>query len=417
MKSCKYIQNAVYLAPDELRACCQRFHVNGVMKGDVVLGKLGNHEKLTENKILDLKEQLLSDINSGQDLRCDGCSYLIDKEWPAVRTEKLNMISIEDHSLCNMKCTYCSPTYYGNIPPQYDVDWDDLKGLIEEDCYFAWGGGEPTIRRDFEHLFSYICSDVAPESYHKIFTNSLTFSAVLEKLLAQGRVQIITSIDAGNEEVFKEIRGVRGIEKVFRNIQRYYSANPNGVTLKYILTNINSDFHNFDGFVKLISKYNLSQCPILISADFKTDTVSPILKRRALEFYRVLTRAKIGKIIFDDHFMKRSKSTETIWSPEISGNLPDPNKGFAICGTGTHSDLLTLKVLDRFPNADIVYVEKNPEIINKNERRVIGYKELQTSHKDFNVLIGSTTFAREILTRLERGNIDFNRIIPEIFLF
>ena len=108
MKSCKYIQSAIYLAPNEIRVCCQRFHMDGVLKGDVVLKKLDENDQLTADKIIEWKKNLVSNINSGSDDRCDGCSYLIEKNWQSIEAEKIDLISIEDHSLCNMKCTYCN---------------------------------------------------------------------------------------------------------------------------------------------------------------------------------------------------------------------------------------------------------------------------------------------------------------------
>ena len=32
--SCRFLQRAVYYAPDELRHCCQRYYVNGKLMGD-----------------------------------------------------------------------------------------------------------------------------------------------------------------------------------------------------------------------------------------------------------------------------------------------------------------------------------------------------------------------------------------------
>ena len=44
-KVCKYIQDSLYVAPNEIRACCQRFFHNGEIRGDA--------------KLLDITEGLL----------------------------------------------------------------------------------------------------------------------------------------------------------------------------------------------------------------------------------------------------------------------------------------------------------------------------------------------------------------------
>ena len=36
-KSCKYLEEALYVAPNEIRACCQRFFYDGKMRGDAKL--------------------------------------------------------------------------------------------------------------------------------------------------------------------------------------------------------------------------------------------------------------------------------------------------------------------------------------------------------------------------------------------
>ena len=30
-------------------------------------------------------------------------------------TPKVKFLSIEQHSICNLRCTYCSPVYYGGV--------------------------------------------------------------------------------------------------------------------------------------------------------------------------------------------------------------------------------------------------------------------------------------------------------------
>ena len=47
-KSCKYLEEALYVAPNEIRACCQRFFYNGKMRGDAKL------LSIVENKLQNL---------------------------------------------------------------------------------------------------------------------------------------------------------------------------------------------------------------------------------------------------------------------------------------------------------------------------------------------------------------------------
>ena len=40
MKSCKYIEDSLYIAPNEIRSCCQRFFYEGEIRGDAKLTDL-----------------------------------------------------------------------------------------------------------------------------------------------------------------------------------------------------------------------------------------------------------------------------------------------------------------------------------------------------------------------------------------
>ena len=54
---------------------------------------------------------------------CTGCPHLVKDDWEDVEPLKYyNIISIEAHSVCSMKCTYCSDVYYGGKKPNYDLE-------------------------------------------------------------------------------------------------------------------------------------------------------------------------------------------------------------------------------------------------------------------------------------------------------
>lgn len=111
-KSCIYIQKAIYFAPSEIRACCQRFFYKDELKGDALLLK-AKKEDITYSEIVDAKRKLIELINSDEENQCTGCPHIKKIDWPEVELESINVCSIEDHSLCNMRCTYCSDVFYG----------------------------------------------------------------------------------------------------------------------------------------------------------------------------------------------------------------------------------------------------------------------------------------------------------------
>ena len=235
-KSCIYLQRAMYLAPNEIRACCQRFHVKGKLKGDVPLISLNEDRNISFQEVIEAKKDLIQKINNGTDDLCSGCPKLKSDHWEAIEEEKLDYISIENHSRCNMRCTYCSDTYYGGVKPKYNLDYlfENMKDA-GPDLHIAWGGGEPTLGKDFESLFEKTTKRFKPRT-QRIFTNALKYSTTIQNALDNRLSSITTSIDAGTEDTFRLIRKAHKIEKVLNNLKLYSNNNPDLVTIKYIIT-------------------------------------------------------------------------------------------------------------------------------------------------------------------------------------
>ena len=110
MLSCQSINASVYFAPKEIRTCCQRYFRKGQLMGDV---KLLKTEGLTAleiaRQIIAMKRRLIDDINSSNTDPCTGC-HSLSLISPNIL---INHISIEDSTICNMRCSYCSSTYFG----------------------------------------------------------------------------------------------------------------------------------------------------------------------------------------------------------------------------------------------------------------------------------------------------------------
>ena len=55
--SCEDLQGSVYLGPNVLRHCCQRFFVNGKMEGDVEIFKVNKGDDISVANIIKKKER------------------------------------------------------------------------------------------------------------------------------------------------------------------------------------------------------------------------------------------------------------------------------------------------------------------------------------------------------------------------
>ncbi|MEZ0315718.1 MAG: glycosyltransferase family 2 protein, partial [Methylophilaceae bacterium] len=121
--SCIDLHHSVFLAPDQIRTCCKRFFVDGEMRGDVSLMDVPelNATPITPARILKAKQTLHNKINAGEKSGCSGCPFLEFKEWGALDKLEVKYLSFEYHSVCNLKCSYCSDTYFGGKQANYDV--------------------------------------------------------------------------------------------------------------------------------------------------------------------------------------------------------------------------------------------------------------------------------------------------------
>jgi glycosyltransferase involved in cell wall biosynthesis len=130
--SCSDLKNSIFFGPGEIIGCCKRFFHKGKMKGDIML--MPNSSNITLNTILDRKKEVEDLINLEKFEECEGCPYL--QRFEKTNDEKVNYISLENFTYCNMKCNYCSPKYYGGREPSYDTD-SIISDLINGD-YFGY---------------------------------------------------------------------------------------------------------------------------------------------------------------------------------------------------------------------------------------------------------------------------------------
>ena len=138
--SCQDLQQSVYFAPKELRHCCQRFFVDGKMKGDVKILKVENDKDISPKKIIDEKKKIIKNLNQNKPTPCDGCPKIQYKNWSD--EIKINKISVEAHSKCNARCSYCSEMFYGGLHPNYDME-NVLKVTV--DSAAVKGQSEPIV--------------------------------------------------------------------------------------------------------------------------------------------------------------------------------------------------------------------------------------------------------------------------------
>jgi molybdenum cofactor biosynthesis enzyme MoaA len=427
--SCKSLESSLFIAHDELRSCCQRFFYNGKMRGDASLVKIEKDKLPTLEDISIARKKIFNEIQSQQSDSCTGCHQLYEtKEEPNFKS-KLNILSIEQHSVCNLRCSYCSDIYYGGKRPKYDV-LKFIKSLSEQGYFgnlkqVVWGGGEPTLDKSFEILLKEIHTYSNPNYYHRVFTNSIKYSEAIAKFLKNGLVKIVTSIDAGTEETFKKIRGRAKFNEVFENLNKYSSIGSHNITIKYILTKGNSSEEELQSFVSNCIKHNLQDCAYQISIDYKTEIIEIDILKKISYLMGNLKKHYIKKIFCDDHIARRFKSLSLDQKKDLQQYLSENNisdviinnqniKKINIFGIGEIARNIINKTnfLDEFENVELYdsdikkigskvnkYTIQEPLHINKNNYKIL-ILTAETFNDIYDNLIKSNTDPRRIITGL-----------------
>ncbi len=303
--SCTDLHHSLFLRPDQVRTCCKRFFVGGEMRGDVVLFdvKQKRDAPISKEAVLEAKRDLHQKINSGEPSPCDGCPFLEFRAWTPLNELDIKYLSMEHHSLCNMRCTYCSDDYFGGKGTSYNVRRtleDFLKSGVLKNCELVvWGGGEPVLGRDFTNMIHMLTTNL-PAAQQRVLTNAVERSSTLETLLVQQKAQIITSIDAGTEATFETVRGRSDLRKVCENLMIYARANSARVTIKYIFTDGNESVEEVKCFVALMREYDLMQCNFQISCDFKHEFINPDVASAMILMFGLLCKIGNSAVIFDE---------------------------------------------------------------------------------------------------------------------
>jgi wyosine [tRNA(Phe)-imidazoG37] synthetase (radical SAM superfamily) len=308
-KTCKHLEESLYIAPNEIRACCQRFFYKGKLRGDAKLIDIVDGKTPTTEDLLNSRNKVFEEIQNDKKEECLGCPLLRKVDEKPKINSKIKFLSIEHHSVCNLRCSYCSDVYYGGVRSKYDiVEFISYlsKNNSLDDCYqVVWGGGEPTLDKSFEQILEAIEKHANPNIYHRVFTNSSRFSPAIKKYLEKNLIKIVTSIDAGTAEVFQKVRGRSKLKEVLENLKIYSSVDSSKITIKYIFTNDNSDYEELDKFIENLVQYNLLNCNFQISFDYKKDKIDLIRLKSICYLFGKLIQQGCKRIFLDDHVVSR----------------------------------------------------------------------------------------------------------------
>ena len=429
--SCRFLQRAIYYAPDELRHCCQRYYVKGKLMGDVKVLSAKNNSDVSLENIIKAKNELIEKINKGEKTDCYGCPLLEKAEWKKVEDEKFDHISIEHHAKCNMRCRYCSDTYYGGKLAKYDIQ-KSLNELItnnkiRDDVQVAWGGGEPTIVKDFNKIIELVNKKIKPKS-QRFFSNAINYSEIIAELMKKNEATLTTSVDAGSIETFKLVRKVNQYEKVLKNLKKYYEKSPNNLIIKYILTEDNSSISEIESFVKDMKKYGLSKANFLISSNYYDEKLTLDQGITIIYFHHLLIKNSAKTCALDEHVRPRiNKIASTLLNnnkllekypdviKKIIQDLKEKKKtvkNIIVWGVGPYANLL-LNNSVTFSDSNVeFFVDSNPHKQGKKFRNSTVLKPDQILKSNLPILIAASFWYHDIVKQIKlEYKVDTSRIL------
>ncbi len=236
---------------------------HGIEVGDYIIGNI------KENINKDWFEKKMTEIlekceNNDQNLLCLKCSNYKENYFEFTG---INIITINTASICNCKCIYCgtwslkSQFAYDVLPYLKELE---AAGLIDEKCFFDWGGGEPLLNKYFEKTFRYL---EKRKYIQRVNTNSLIYSDFLADALSRGNCILRTSLDAGNKYTFYKMKGLNCFEQTCQNIKKYAEVSSRPITVKYVLTSENSNSESINDFLDFCQSI---KCKVILDADLNS---------------------------------------------------------------------------------------------------------------------------------------------------
>lgn len=237
--SCEYVQHGFNVDYSDIKMCCFNCHEGG---GRQILidnydGSLINWKKFFKEK------RKMRELNkSGIILeKCKGCIFLKEREWDD--EDYIDYMVFNHWTKCNCKCRYCfteGQWDHFNTRKNYNM-YPVIKELADKKLLrpggeIGFGGGEPAILEEFEPLVN-LFLDYGMDNI-RVHSSGIKYSPAIARGIAEGKLNVVVSVDSGFEETYNIIKRVSCFNKVWENIKKYASAQTQNKGLartKYII--------------------------------------------------------------------------------------------------------------------------------------------------------------------------------------
>ncbi len=235
-KSCIHLEHGITFFSNSVQICCISSHPGG---GNITQIENYKGEPIDWDMIFKKRAEMRDSIINGViPEKCTGCYYLKENDWSS--DNYFDEVLIGHFTHCNCNCIYCyteKDKKFFNTNKTYDIypvikDMID-KGILSKNSTITFGGGEPTILKEFEELVHLLLDyDV----YNiRIHSDGIKFSSAIEKGLKLGKITLITSVDSGTKDIYEKIKQVPCYDNVWKNLAKYAKTKNGLIRTKYVL--------------------------------------------------------------------------------------------------------------------------------------------------------------------------------------
>ena len=310
---CHTLQNTIDFSPDRTTFCSSCTTSLGapiIYREDLSSFSSGVYFKSLER---------IMELNQTEKAPCKGCAHLKKQFVPLFKSKNfISGFTINNFLRCNSKCIYCgldsqSPDYFYSILPVIKQMHEEK--ILSPNCQFIWGGGEPTIYKEFEDVVNYLRNS---EYYQTINSSGLKFSPAIFNGLSKKVLNLQISVDSGTKDTYAKVKGQDGFERVWENIKRYCEF-PEHVRIKYIIFAPNNSEEEVRAFIDQCIRSNVK----FIEISLEGHQISGVVGERP---WGKVTERDIEAHILMKNLAQQNNINVSIseiwsWDPEIAQKL------------------------------------------------------------------------------------------------
>ena len=259
---------------DCISPCCYDF------KNKISITIDSNFTKTYEKtlKMISLKKEQTEEELKKLYPDCFSCKYRTEEN--IIQDNIIHFVNLSLYpSPCQCNCIYCDikkdkkmMTYKNEDLKQYEIVFKTLENLIENkqiatDSIWQVSCGEITIHPLKAKIYNFTKNKKVT-----YYTNCCKYDEELAKILEENKkAKINFSIDCGNEDTWRKIKGLNNYEKTLEILKSYIKkSSPEQIELKYILLEgINDDDKNFQDLIEIMIKSKLNKLIITRNYDDK----------------------------------------------------------------------------------------------------------------------------------------------------